>query len=139
MIVTRFCSLEEFVAFQRGDNLVNNTDHYKGGRGGSKSKGFCFSPDLPSECIEYLKGIVDTEICMMLEFPDGYLSDSLGKYCDVKRQNKNGEWQATLKHELCCTAYNNRVARLIAYTQDYHKLYPNASDLRKMYKNMEKQ
>lgn len=135
MLVTRFCSLKEFDAFKRGDDLVNNTDHYKDGRGGSTSIGFCFSRHRPEVCFEYLKGIVDTEICMILDFPDEYLSESIGKYRDINKLGKDGRYQPTLISELCCTTYNNRVARLIAYTDEYHKLCPNASDLRTMFNN----
>lgn len=47
MIVTRFMSLREFEAFERGETLINNTDHFDGGKGGSQSVGFCFTVDAP--------------------------------------------------------------------------------------------
>ncbi len=43
MILHRFCSAKEFEAFQRGDLLVNNTDHSVKRGGASTSVGFCFS------------------------------------------------------------------------------------------------
>lgn len=133
MIVTRFCSKKEFDAFMSGENLINETDHFKGGAGGSQSRGFCFSPDKPKVCFEYLKGIVDTEVCMVLHFQDGYLTESLGKYRDVNRESIDGLPCATLIRELCCTKYNNKIATLIWHTNRYHELCPNASDIRECF------
>lgn len=93
-------SLAEWQAFQQGERLVNHTDHFNGGRGGSKSKGFCFTEDIPDEAWKYLKGIVDADVCVTLEFPDGYLTESYGVYAD---QREDAEFlDKVLKREWCC-------------------------------------
>ena len=52
MTVTRFMSRAEWDAFQDGKILINETDHYKGGKGGSLSAGFCFTEDTPEDAWE---------------------------------------------------------------------------------------
>lgn len=74
MRVTRFMSLAEWEAFERGEILINNTDHFDGGKGGSKSVGFCFTEDAPEVAWRYLSGIVDADVWVTFEFPDNYLT-----------------------------------------------------------------
>lgn len=69
--VTRFMSKDEWDAFKEGRILLNETDHFDGGKGGSNSKGFCFTEDTPDEAWKYLKGIVDADVCAVFEFPMG--------------------------------------------------------------------
>lgn len=49
-----------------GEMLTNSTDHYRGGKGGSTSVGFCFTTDKPRIAWRYLKGIVDADVCLVL-------------------------------------------------------------------------
>lgn len=111
MRVTRFCSLAEFHKFESGEVLVNNTDHYQNGKGGSTSRGFCFTEDEPSTAWRYLKGVVYPEVCMVLEFEDGVLIPSMGRYADFS----NGRDGSTscLKVEYCTCQYSNKTAKLI--------------------------
>ena len=111
MRVTRFMSLAEWKAFERGETLVNNTDHFKDGRGGSTSVGFCFTEDEPSVTWEYLEGIVDADVWVTFEFPDGYLKKSSGKYADTREGA--GFYDTVYRTEWCCTSYNNTIAKVI--------------------------
>ena len=133
MRVTRFCSKKEYDAFIAGERLVNNTDHYRGGKGGSLSQGFCFSPDKPKVAFEYLKGTIDTEVCMVLDFPDDYLIESRGKYRNPGVPEDSPMVKVMLKKEFCCGVYDNKVAKLISMTTMYHKLCPNVSELRALF------
>lgn len=111
MRVTRFCSLAEFRKFESGEVLINNTDHYKNGKGGSTSRGFCFTEDDPSTAWRYLKGVVCPEVCMVLEFENGGLTPSMGRYADYSNgQDGSG---SCLKVEYCTCQYSNKTAKLI--------------------------
>ena len=104
-------SKDEWDAFKDGRILYNDTDHFNGGRGGSKSKGFCFTEDTPDEAWKYLKGIVDADVCVTLEFPDGYLKRSSGVYADHSEGAKFGD--EVLKTEWCCEKYHRSVAKVV--------------------------
>ena len=80
LTLTRFCSYEEAERLQRGDVLYNYTDHYKGGRGGSVSVGFCFTKALPGEAWPWLKGNVHADVVMRVRIPRGRLNKSMGRY-----------------------------------------------------------
>lgn len=110
MIVTRFCSKREYEKFMRGKVLVNTTDHFKGGKGGSCSLGFCFTADTPRKAWRYLKGIVTPEVCMVLNIPASHLKQTLGKYPDY---SDNKGFKVCLKREYCCTIYSNATAKLV--------------------------
>jgi len=111
MIVTRFCSIEEYKKFMSGETLINTTDHFRGGRGGSVSVGFCFTEDDPVTAWRYLKDIVYPEICMVLDIDDQLLTVSLGKYADYS-DGKDGS-DACIKVEYCLTQYSNKTAKLV--------------------------
>lgn len=111
MRVTRFCSIQEYRKFVSGENLTNNTDHFRGGRGGSISVGFCFTEDDPKTAWRYLKGIVYPEICMVLEIDQSLLNESRGKYADYS--NGQDGSHACLQKEWCTTQYSNKTAKLI--------------------------
>lgn len=111
MRVTRFCSLNEFYQFMSGETLINTTDHFKGGKGGSLSVGFCFTEDDPLTAWRYLKGIVYPEICMVLDIDPSLLKESRGKYADYST-GQDGT-HICLKREYCLTQYSNKIAKLI--------------------------
>ena len=111
MRVTRFMSLVEWEAFEWGWTLENNTDHFDGGKGGSKSIGFCFTEYEPEVAWRYLKGIVDADVWVTFEFPDGYLKQSMGKYPDYS--NDDDTFKPCLRREWCCTSYDNTIAKVI--------------------------
>lgn len=117
MRVTRFMSKDEWDAFKDGRILYNDTDHFNGGRGGSKSKGFCFTEDTPDEAWKYLKGIVDADVCVVFEFPDGYLRESRGIYAD--HSDGTGFFDKVIKTEWCCEEYDNKVAQVVSFRNPF--------------------
>lgn len=117
MKVTRFMSKDEWDAFKDGRILYNDTDHFNGGRGGSKSKGFCFTEDTPDEAWKYLKGIVDADVWATFEFPDGYLRESRGIYAD--HSDGAGFFNKVIKTEWCCEEYDNKVAQVVSFRNPF--------------------
>lgn len=111
MRVTRFMSLAEWEAFERGETLINNTDHFDGGKGGSKSVGFCFTEDAPEVAWRYLAGIVDADVWVTFEFPDNYLIQSDGIYGDPREGA--GFYDRIIIDEWCCTSYDNTIAKVV--------------------------
>lgn len=111
MRVTRFMSLAEWEAFERGETLINTTDHLDGGNGGSKSVGFCFTEDEPATAWRYLAGVVDADVWATFEFPDNYLTKSDGKYSD--KSEGACFFDYVIRTEWCCTSYNNTIAKVI--------------------------
>ena len=110
MILTRFCSQSEYDKYMSGETLTNTTDHYRGGKGGSTSVGFCFTTDEPKKAWRYLKGCVDFDVCVVLEIDDALLTRSTGKYADYSTDDVIG---TCLKHEYCLTSYSNKNAKLL--------------------------
>lgn len=117
MIVTRFCSITEFIMFVCGEVLRNDTDHFMGGKGGSTSKGFCFTEDDPHTAWRYLKGLVSPDVCMVLDIDKDLLTKSSGKYGDYS-DGKDGTTPC-LKTEYCTCEYSNKTARLIKALSPY--------------------
>lgn len=111
--LTRFCSAAEYLAFIDGEELENTTDHYNHGKGGSISIGFCFSPDPPEKAWKYLKGIVDCEVCMVLDVDISILGESRGKYVDHSASGNYDFIPTAFKKEYCTTRYSNRRAKLV--------------------------
>lgn len=104
-----FMSGAEWEAFERGETLINTTEHFDGGNGGSKSVGFCFTEDEPATAWRYLAGVVDADVWVTFEFPDGYLSPSIGKYPDYS----DDTFKPCLRREWCCTSYDNNIAKVV--------------------------
>lgn len=111
MKLTRFCSQAEYEKFMAGETLTNHTDHYRGGKGGSTSVGFCFTDDPPKTAWRYLKGTVSSEVCMMMDIPKEMLKISTGKYANYS----NGQLGtlSCLKREFCLTTYSNKTVKLV--------------------------
>lgn len=110
MILTRFCSQAEYDKYLSGETLTNTTDHYRGGKGGSTSVGFCFTTDEPKTAWRYLKGCVDFDVCVVLEIADALLTHSVGKYADYSKDDGIG---SCLNQEYCLTTYSNKTAKLL--------------------------
>ena len=131
--VTRFMSLKEWQAFERGERLINHTDHFSGGKGGSLSKGFCFTEDNPDDAWVYLKGIVDADVWATFEFPDGYLRESRGIYAD--HSEGADFYDKVIKTEWCCEEYDNKVAQVVAVCNPFQGAeYANLKMLVKLFR-----
>ncbi len=84
----RFCSIAELDALLRNGAIHNDTDHYRDGKGGSTSRGFCLTEDPPQTSWRYLKGIVTPGVCLKFEIDRSVLTPSKGKYVGkVTRQD----------------------------------------------------
>lgn len=99
MNLYRFCSSEELDTLLRKGCVRNHTDHYRGGRGGSVSRGFCLTEDEPHTAWKYLKGIVSPDYCCRYEIPDEQLRFSAGKY--FGGFDDKGKPHSCMKREWC--------------------------------------
>ncbi len=124
MRVTRFCSFEEYFKYARGETLVNTTQHRAKNK--SLSIGFCFSEDDPDTAFQYLRGIVDLDVCMVLDIDERHLTESVGAY---RKHGNPGNTQMMLKKEWCTTWYNSRIAKVISADPHYRELAPSHRDI----------
>lgn len=115
LILHRFMSREEYIMYQSGEVLHNDTDHYQGGKGGSVSKGFCFFMGNGREWAKRLNGLVSFDVLLTVELDlentdaDVYISS--GVYAD----NPSAEFpKRRLYREVCTTAYSKQSMRFIS-------------------------
>lgn len=115
LILHRFMSREEYLKYQSGEVLYNDTDHYQGGKGGSVSKGFCFFTGNVREWAHRLNGLVSFDVLLTIELdPDNTDADvyiSTGVYAD----DPSAEFPKR-RHfrEVCTTAYSKQSMRFIS-------------------------
>lgn len=126
MILHRFCSKKEFEAYQRGDMLINNTDHRVKRGNATSSVGFCFFVEDPEEAKHWLSGIVDFDYCITVEVDESDVRKSWGRYADSKLE------KAMIKEEYCSKSYDNYRFRLLDATTKYSTYAPNHSLLKQM-------
>ena len=100
MKVTRFMSRTEWDKLKAGQTITNNRKH----KAKTTSIGFCFTEDEPQVAWKYLSGIVDADVCVTFEFPDGFLTESTAKYVDQSEDAKFTDLME--KREWCCTSYS---------------------------------
>lgn len=127
MILHRFCSKEEFEAYQRGDTLVNETNHSLTRGSATSSIGFCFFCEEPEEAIHILSGIVDLDYCITVEVDKSYVKKTRGRYAN---QALN---RVEFRKEYCATTYDNKRFRLVEATTKYSMYAPNHRDLKKLF------
>lgn len=114
LILHRFMSKAEYIMYQSGEVLHNNTDHYRNGKGGSTSRGFCFFMGNVREWAHRLNGIVSFDVLLTVEFNgedlDGDVYISSGVYAD----NPSAEFpKRKLYREVCTTAYSRESMRFV--------------------------
>lgn len=100
MKVTRFMSKREWDALCSGETITNNRKH----EAKTTSIGFCFTEDEPQVAWKYLSGVVDADVCVTFEFPDGFLTESTAKFADQREGAKMTDLME--KREWCCTEYS---------------------------------
>lgn len=124
-------SEREFVAYQKGETLRNETDHRANGED-TTSVGFCFFPEDPDDAVHWLSGIVNPDVCCTFDVPDDRVKKTSGVYCDHEKSDNS--WGALfedylaamageeLPHtvkmertEYCCTEYSKKDFRLVGY------------------------
>ena len=115
LILHRFMSREEYIMYQSGEVLHNDTDHYKGGKGGSTSIGFCFFIGSVRVWAHRLNGLVSFDVLLTVELDmmntDADVCISTGMYAD----DPSAEFPKR-KHyrEVCTTAYSKQSMRFIS-------------------------
>lgn len=131
LILHRFMSRVEYLSYMSGEVLHNDTDHFRGGKGGSVSKGFCFFMGKIHEWAHRLNGLVSFDVLLTVELDlensdaDVYISS--GVYAD----DPSSEYpKRKLYREVCTTAYSHNSMRFVSANFMY------ASDPRFVSKNM---
>lgn len=111
----RFMSRVEYLSYMSGEVLHNDTDHFRGGKGGSVSKGFCFFTGYPFEWAHRLNGLVSFDVLLTVELDlentdaDVYISS--GVYAD----DPSSEYpKRKLYREVCTTAYSQNSMRFVS-------------------------
>jgi len=127
MILHRFCSKEEFAAYQRGDILINTTDHRLKRGNATSSVGFCFFAADPEAAKHWLSGIVDFDYCITVEVDESEVKKAWGRYADSKLE------KAVIQEEYCSKSYDNYRLQLIDATTRYSTYAPNHSLLKQMF------
>lgn len=120
MILHRFMSRAEYDKYKAGEVLRNDTDHYREGKGGATSRGFCFFTGPVNEWAHRLNGLVTFDVLLTVEFSgenlDADVYVSIGRYCD----NPMAAYpQARLYREVCTTAYSRASMRLVSADFSY--------------------
>lgn len=126
MILHRFCSKKEFEAYQRGELLVNVTDHSVKHGSASTSIGFCFFKEDPEDAKHWLSGIVDFDECITVEVKSTDVFKSKGRY-----RSTDGRFPI-YKREYCTTTYDKKRFKLVEHTSKYSSYAPNHSFLRQL-------
>lgn len=121
MKVTRFMSRAEWDALCSCKKITNNRKH----DAKTTSVGFCFSEDSPKVAWKYLGGVVDADVCVTFDFPDGFLTESTAKYADQRDGAEFGDLMT--KREWCCTEYSLNDCKVVKVIdpfmgEDYRKL-----------------
>lgn len=103
MKLYRFCSHKELQKLMAGETIHNTADHYRNGKGGSISRGFCLTQDKPEEAWKYLKGIVAPDVCIRFDIDRKLLTASNGKYATNYMHHPDGSMTFTteIKREWC--------------------------------------
>lgn len=119
MILHRFCSETEYAAYMRGETLENRTDHYRDGKGGSTSRGFCFFNGNVRTWAQRLNGIVDFDILITVEVSKTKIRESHGVYVDWEHDSGHGIPPRAVYKEFCTETYSREDFRLLGVDRSY--------------------
>lgn len=120
LILHRFMSREEYLMYRLGEVLRSDTDHYRGGDGGSTSKGFCFFTGSVNEWAHRLNGLVSFDVLLTVELDldntdaDVYISTGVYAVYPLSDPPKR-----KLFREVCTTAYSLKSMRFISADFSY--------------------
>ena len=129
MILHRFCSASECVAYLNGQTLVNRTDHYAGGRGGSLSRGFCFFSGDIKEWARRLNGLVDFDVLLTVEADPARVRESRGIYVNWAKDTGSGMPPRKLFTEYCTERYDRRGFHFISADPSFATTHVSRSQL----------
>lgn len=105
----RFCSMGEFLAYQRGDLLQNNSTHCLCA---TTSVGFCFFRGNIDDWAHRLNGLVDFDVLLTLDVPREAVIQSKGVYTNWA--NREGPRPAAFP-EFCANKYDRDTFKLVSY------------------------
>ena len=115
LILHRFMSREEYIMYQSGAVLHNDTDHYRDGKGGSTSQGFCFFVGNAREWAHRLNGLVSFDVLLTVELSvedlDADVFIRTGIYADDPSADNP---KRKLYREVSTTAYSRESMRFIS-------------------------
>lgn len=104
-----------------GQTISNHRKH----KAKTTSVGFCFTEDEPQVAWKYLDGVVDAEVCVTFEFPDGFLTESKAQYADKREGAKFTDLME--KRDWYCTEYSLDECKVVCVIdpfmgEEYHQL-----------------
>lgn len=102
---------EEYIAYRNGDVLHNDTDHYRDGKGGSISKGFCFFQGNTAQWARRLNGLVEFDVLLTVEVDPSLVKESFGVYADYLQDQFFPPKK--LFREFCATRYDCKSFRFV--------------------------
>lgn len=136
MKLHRFCSKREYDAYMSGELMLNTTNHYHLGAGGSISRGFCFFRGTNiAEWARRLNGVVDFDVLITIDIAPEDVTESVGVYADWSKDDGKSIPPKALFPEYCTSAYGMKNSRLISADfsyRDNHK-YVSRSEIIAMY------
>lgn len=120
LILHRFMSSEEYIMYQCGEVLHNDTDHYRGGKGGSVSKGFCFFIGNVREWAHRLNGLVSFEVLLTVELDPENTDADVYISSGIYAEDPSADFpKRRLYREVCTTAYSKNSMRFISADFSY--------------------
>ena len=104
-----------------GQTISNHRKH----KAKTTSVGFCFTEDEPQVAWKYLDGVVDAEVCVTFEFPDGFLTESKAQYADKREGAKMSDLMT--RRDWYCTEYSLDECKVVCVIdpfmgEEYHQL-----------------
>ena len=145
MEIHRFMSRREYELLAAGKELYNPTNHRKKDKKRTNSIGFCFFTENPDDAVHWLSGIVDLDVCVTMEVPDGWGVKSWGLYLDdeatdmskpMNYQDFMREAKFKKRAEICRCRYSTKDVRIIDATDKYYSMYPPRSEHQHLIKAM---
>jgi len=118
-------SRKEFDSLLEGKRLLNDRAH---NQEVTSSVGFCFFTEEPASAIHWLSGVVSTDMLVTLDFEEGHLTHSRGRYRDIENDDlslPSDKIPCVWRDEYCTTSYSRDCARIVSYTdmyKDYGKI-----------------
>lgn len=121
-------SIEEYEAYRSGLMLQNTTDHYRGGLGGSLSRGFCFFSGNVARWAQRLNGLVSFDVLLTVEVSPERVKESRGVYADYAANPFYPPKRAYT--EYCTTQYSSKHFRFISadFSYSYNPRYISLKD-----------
>lgn len=116
LILHRFMSREEYIMYLSGEVLHNDTDHYRNGKGGSVSKGFCFfTTGNVREWAHRLNGLVSFDVLLTVELDPENTDADIYISSGVYAVDPSAEFpKRRLYREVCTTAYSKTSMRFVS-------------------------